>query len=206
MKSTCLLIMSVLTPAALLAAGCHAPPQPETHTVARVTVETPDEYEQLWQAATDTLQRHWFRPDRQDRREGVITTHPDTSAHWFEWWRPQPQPAYYWGEANLHTIQRQATVRIRPSDEQGTCTLDVLIDRYQYSLEERQIDNPAVALRLYSSAAPTTSGQMVKPAESSHWIHLGRDEQMECALLASILRRYGKTTVGDTTPEELTEK
>jgi len=200
-RARTLLVLAVVS-IGLPAAGCHKPASPGTPTVARVTAQTPDDYQELFQAVADTLRRYYLPPDRQDRGRGVITTHPVTSAHWFEWWRPQPQPAYLWSEANLHNIRRQATVHIHPTDEQGTCELDVQIDRYRQSLEERQIDNPAAVLRLYSSAAPTVSGQSLKPDESADWIHLGRDQRMERAVLAAILRRYGTTTVADTWPDQ----
>ncbi len=202
-----------------LSAGCHAPAQPPGPTVARITAETPDEYEQLFTAAEDTLRFHYFQPDRTDRQQGVITTHRDTTGNWFEFWRPQPQPVYYWVESNLHAIQRQATVHIRPSDEQGTYQLDVQVDRYRYRLEERQVDNAAGALRIFSSDAPTyfsrtlysTAAEASPEANaeisrSSYWIHLGRDEPMENAILAAIIRRYGRTVVTDTSPEELTAR
>jgi len=201
---------------ALLSAGCRAPGQPSAPTVAKITAETPDEYEQLFTAGEDTLRRYYLRPDRTGRLQGVITTHRDTSAGWFEFWRPQPQPAYYWAESNLHTIQRQATVHIRPIDEQGTYQVGVQVDRYRYSLEERQVDNAAGALRIFSNDAPTYLGRTLygtvaevgdggsaRLEDTSYWIRVGRDEPMENAILASIIRRYGRTVVTDTSPEQL---
>ena len=170
--------------------GCQAPAKPAEPTVARVTATSPEEYDLLWEAIGSALRRYYFQPDRQDRVAGIITTAPDTSANWFEFWRPQPQPAYYWAEANLQTIQRDAAVQIRPTDNPGTYHLDVRINRYRHSLEERQIDNPAAALRMYGSGTPTASGQIRKTQESSQWIPLGRDQPMEQAILAAILRRY----------------
>jgi hypothetical protein len=171
------------------AAGCQAPAQPVEPTAARLFVQTPAEHEELWQAATDVLREHYFLLDRQDRREGVITTLPETSANWFELYRPQPAPAYYWAEANLHTIQRQATVNIQPLVEPGAYEVDVEVQRYRFSLEERQVDNPAAALRLYSGAAPAAVGRRDVP-EDRYWIPLGRDAPYESRLLDSILERY----------------
>jgi hypothetical protein len=67
-----------------------------------------------------------------------------------------------------------------------------VVDRYQYSLEERQVDNPAAAQRLYGGLSPTaSSGRSEKQAESSRWIPRGRDEYLEQAILSNILKRYG---------------
>jgi hypothetical protein len=187
-----------------LAVGCQAPPQPAEPTVARLMVQTPDDHELLWQAASDVLREHYFQLDRQDRQEGVITTLPETTAIWFELWRPRPRPAYAWAEANLHTIQRQATINIRPVAEPDGYELGVEIQRYRFSLEERQVDSPAAAMRLYSGAAPTAVGRRVSPETDRYWIPLGRDAWYEAALLDAILGRYDWQVLdtAGTLPEE----
>lgn len=186
---------SVAVTAMLWATGCKAPIAPTTPTAMRVSVDSPEDFDTLWQATGKTLRKYYLEPDRQDRTEGVITTIPETTGVWFEPWRPQPQPAYAWWEANLHTIRRQATVTIRPVAE-PEYELVVEVNRFKYSLAERTVDNPAGALRLYSEAAPTTSGRMEKPSRTARWIPLGRDGWMEQAILTDILKRYpGKALV-----------
>lgn len=174
-----------------LGTGCSRPAEPDAPTVARVEAETPDSYSSLYESAADTLRENFFRLDRQDRREGVLTTHPETSASWFELWRPQPELGYYWLEANMSTIQRQATVRLLAQPTQpGAYDVDVEVQRLRYSLRERQIDNAAAALRLYSQDAPTTEGRTERPRDTGHWIPLGRDAFAEQRLLSTIISRY----------------
>ncbi|GMV98817.1 MAG: hypothetical protein HRF43_12915 [Phycisphaerae bacterium] len=175
----------------LASAGCSAPAEPSERTVARVTADSPERFERLWETAGDALRGYYFRLDRQDRLEGVITTYPETSAHFFEFWRPQPEPAYAWAESNLHTIQRQATITLKPAAA-GAYDLDVRVERMRYNLEERQIDNSAGALRMFSAEAPTMSGRMDSPSATGTWIPLGRDKLMEERLLNLILRRYDR--------------
>lgn len=199
MQTRWLLTGSAVAGTVLLSLGCQAPAQPTGPTLLDVTAATPEDYEYLFTTAEDTLRDHYLRPDRRDRLEGVITTHRDTTANWFEFWRPQPRNPYYWAEANTQTIQRQATVHIRPADEEGLYELDVQVDRYRYRLKERQVDNAALALRMFSSDAPTfvdrargdTGRGSPKLAETSYWVHLGRDEFLERKLATAILRRYG---------------
>lgn len=201
MRYSTLLVIGVSGVALL--AGCEAPDQPLAPTVARVQVDTPEAYEQLWLAAGNTLRSNYFRLDRQDRQSGVLTTFPETTAAGFEIWRPQPEPAYYWAEANMGTIQRRVTVEIDPApDEAGFYEVTVQVERLRYGLEERQIDNAAAALRLFSSAAPTTSGKMERPSETAQLIPLGRDEHMENRLLNQILTNYGGAVVTTTQPAE----
>jgi hypothetical protein len=158
--------------------------------MANVQVPAEGDREQLWQSIEDTLRDHYFELEREDRFTGIITTEPETSAQWFEFWRPQPQPDYYWWEANINTIQRKVEVHWTPLEEEEAINLRVRVDRFGYNLEERQIDNSAAALRLYSVGAPTISGETESAAESGYWSHLGRDEYMERLLLDKIRDRY----------------
>jgi len=160
----------------------------------RVSVAQPEDRDVLWTTACDTLRDRSFRLDRQDKANGVLTSFPETSAQGFELWRPQPQPAYYWWEANTQTVARQATVQLVPGEQANEIELDVKVERLRYRLEERQIDNAAGAMRLYSADAPTVSGERAKPSETGRWYSLGRDAHMERALLDRILRDYLKQT------------
>ena len=201
-KTTLRAMVLTLGGAALLA-GCRAPVEPTAPSLARETVADPDQFETLWQATDKTLRRYALEPDRQDRTEGVIVTRPETSAAWFEFWRPQPTPAfaassnrrtaavYAWWEANLQTIRRQAKVIIQPTTA-PEYQIAVEVERYRYSLGERQIDNPAAAMRLFGNLAPTeVTGRRQRQAESSRWLPLGRDGELEQAILTDILKRYG---------------
>jgi hypothetical protein len=172
--------------------GCQQPAQPAGPTVTRVSAPTADQYEHLWITISDVLRDHYFRLDREDRHEGVITTWPDTTANGFEFWRPQPKNAYYWWETNLNTIQREVTVKLTPAEQNGDYDLDVEVERYRFRLEERQITNSAAAMRLFSAAAPTFTGQMERPAESAYWISLGRDPIMEQGLIDKVVKRFSE--------------
>ncbi len=175
-------------------AGCQVPPQPTGPTLSTVPIQTPEQVNRLWESVENTLLAFNFDVDRRDRVSGIMTTYPETSTNWFELWRVQPAPAYYWWESNLHTIQRQTEVYIRQAPSPGSYELEVKVDRYRRSMEERQVDNAAAAMRLYSGQAPTLSGQMRTPAESSYWVRLGRDGHMEQAILDAIVKRYNKLT------------
>ncbi|MBI4578906.1 MAG: hypothetical protein HY718_04335 [Planctomycetes bacterium] len=174
----------------VLATGCQAPAEPAGPTVARVTIDSPDAYEALWQTADNTLRRYWLAPDRQDRVAGVMVSRAETTAAWFEFWRPQPKPAYAWWESNLHAVRRQATIHIEPQ-QKPEYEISVQVDRFQYSLEERQVDRAAGTLRLYSDVAPTASGRLEKPSQTGRWLPLGRDGEMEHDILQDILQHYG---------------
>ena len=199
------------------------PKEPTSPTQARVEVSSPEALESLWKSADKTLRDYAFEPDRKDRAEGVIVTRPETSAAWFEFWRPQPTPAYTWWESNLHPIRQQVTVTIQPVTAQSIADqpivtdqavkasqpvdsaaaseasamvsgylVTVVVDSYRYSLTERQIDNPAAALRMFSHLAPTETGQRERQSVAGRWLPLGRDGALEEAILQRILRHYNR--------------
>ena len=191
MKSAQTATLGTILCLAPILVGCQEPLQPTTPTVTRVTVDPPERYDVLWETVGDVLREHFFQLDRRDRQAGIITTSPETTANGFEFWRPQPKDPYYWWEANLHTIQRQVTVKLSPAEGVNAYDVDVQVDRLHHRLEERQITNAAAALRLYSGDAPTFGDPSDKPLESGRWIPIGRDQPMEQQLLATILDRFG---------------
>lgn len=183
-------------------AGCSAPPAATEPALARVAAQSPADYDHLWESVGNTLRDYAFRLDREDRQEGIITTYPETAAYFTEFWRPQSQNAYIALESNLHTVQNQAKVTIKPIEEAGAYDISVTVDRTRYSLEERQIDNSAAALRLFSSGAPTMSGRMERPTETAQWIPLGRDPFMEQSILTAILKNYARPVAATTQPAD----
>ena len=163
---------------------------------------TDEDVQPLWDTALAVLIKHDFRPDRQDRTAGIITTHPTTSMQWHEPWRQDVADSYSVGEASLHTIQRQATVRFirngrtqRPAagDEPRQTgvenwTLDVQVDVYRLSVPEYQITSSSSVIRSFSGDLPTVTGERVADARAARrWVPLGRDGAMEERLLTRIL-------------------
>jgi len=179
--------------AALLAClGCQQPIQPEGPTDTQLTGA---DFEQLWQTGLEVLRRYNFRPDRQDRRAGVITALPTTSAQWFEFWRPGVHGDFEAAEANLHTVRRQATIRILPAAEQGQLYVSVQVDVYRYAAPERQVTTASGALQIFGERLPTAEGRMEPLTEASYWVPLGRDGRLEDELLRRIAWQVGTDIV-----------
>jgi len=168
--------------------GCQQPIQPEGPSATQLTGA---DFEQLWQTGLEVLRRYNFRPDRQDRRAGVITTHPTTSAQWFEFWRPEVGGDFQAAEANLHTVRRQATVHIRPAAEQGQIYVSTQVDVYRYSAPERQVTTASGALQIFGEKLPTAEGEMGPQAAAAYWVPLGRDSRLEDELLRRIAWHVG---------------
>jgi len=182
-----------IVPAGLLVAtmGCREPMAPTGPTVARVVVADEAQFEHLWETTADVLRAHNLWPDRQDRAARVITTFPDTSPSWFEFWRPFPSSDFGRLEANVQTVRRQAEVRFAPVEAGQEYEMSVRVDVERYNLLERQATDAASAFQMFGAKLPTVEGRTEPRQSGAYWSLLGRDEAMELALLDRILRRYG---------------
>ncbi len=183
----------LLAPALLaLQVGCEKPVQPERLTAAPIYSE---ELEQLWEATLSVLLKHDFLPQRQDRAMGIITTRPATSRQYGEFWRQDVDPtdSYSMAEANLHAIQRQATVRFVRSEPDWQ--LEVQVDVFRLSRPESQVTTASSAIQAFSGVLPTTQGQTSRdPRTRKQWVLLGRDQDMEERLLDRILAAAARRT------------
>lgn len=177
--------------AAGVLAGCHEPAPPSGPSVARVSVGDEAEFDRLWETAADVLRAHNFWPDRQDRAARLIRTYPDTSASWFEVWRPFPTSDYGRMESNVQTVRREVTVQFTPESSAGEYEMSVQVDVSRYSVIERQATDAASAFQLFGARLPTAEGRMEPRQAGALWLPLGRDETLELALIDRILRRYG---------------
>jgi len=187
MKALPLLLPMVV----VLLAGCVAdPPMDYGPVQADVIVTDEVDFDYLWDVTLRVLRRSNLRPDRQDRREGIITTMPITSQQWFELWRHDAMGPYQWAEASMHTIQRLAVVKISRRPEPGRFRVNVKVDVFRHSAPERQVTIASGALLIYSQKLPTEQGEQLERHEDLHWVHLGRDPEMEGALLKRILVQY----------------
>lgn len=177
--------------AAAACLGCHEPGAPAGPTVARVTAADEQEFDRLWDSTADVLRAHNLWPDRQDRLSRVITTFPDTSPQYWEFWRPFPTSDFARLEANIGTVRRQAEVRFAATAQANEYDLSVRVDVERYCLAERQATDAASAFQLFGAKLPTAEGRAEPGQADAYWLPIGRDGQMESALLDRILRRYG---------------
>jgi len=190
-----------LTLLGLLAAGCHQPAQPTQPTATEVVVSDVDEFDLLWRTAVRALERHQFQVDRQDRHAGIITTFPETAPQWFEFWRRDFSDPYSTLESSLHTIRRQATVRVVRTEGEKRYRVEVEVRVSRWSAPERQVTTASGAMRMFSREMPTTEGLMPEEAEPPHWVDLGRDPVLEKKLLQAILDLYAPPAPAFEQPE-----
>ncbi len=147
--------------------------------------------DELWSVCEGVLRKHGFRLDRMDRRAGILTTHPETSQHFFEIWRKDVATAYDFWEASLHTIRRSVEIQTEPDAAKGETRLTVTVKRERFSAPDRQFNNSIGALQFYRNTLPSLETGAKLTAADDEWIEDGRDLAMEKRLLEMIVARAG---------------
>lgn len=177
----------------LLIANCAAP-RPASYVSTRLVdpLLVADGGDRIWSAAQDVLRASRFRLDRVDRLEGVITTWPNTSQHYFELWRSDVKTGWDFWEATLNLIRRRAEIRLNSSDSGEGVSLMVRVYKQRLSSPDRQFNSSGAAYQFFGDNLPSTTGKAIRPEVDDRWIDLRRDHALEDALLKSILSRAGK--------------
>jgi len=82
-------------------------------------------FETLWIASRRTLKRYNFKVDRQDRRDGLMTTTALQGSQMFEFWRKDGATWYNRRENTLQPMMRAVKVNVVPI--QGTDRYDLAV-------------------------------------------------------------------------------
>ncbi len=147
-----------------------------------------DDYDSAWDEIVEVLREHYFIPDRQDRRTGIIITHPCVSQQWFEFWRDDARGWYQWAESSLHTIRRIAEIRFIPKGN-DKIEIKVKVTVQRKNQPQRQATTASGAIQAFRQDVPTYTGKPLKPSEMTEWTNLGEDVKLEEYLLAQIHKR-----------------
>jgi hypothetical protein len=178
---------------------------------------TPQEknFQSVWRAGRDVLRDAGFEIDRQDRREGVITTYATPGQHFFELWRDDSPTFFHFRENTVQTILRAARVQVSRIPNTDRYRFDVEVRMARTTREPEQLTNSAQVRELHSGTAPgmrygeASAGRPGKgdtytlenPAQlkfsdlrieespSTDLVPLGRDGDLEAVLARHIYRR-----------------
>lgn len=172
-----------------LAGACQQPVQPDGPTRSVVQAADDEQFHRLWEACQAVLRRHRFKIDRKDLRAGLITTLPQTSQTFLEFWRHDVDTPYDLAESSMRTVRRSVTMQISEPQDGGEYSLDVTVHKEYQHTTERQINNAAAALRIFSADLPTAAGKQFDPATDITWTSAGRDGAMERRLADLVLER-----------------
>jgi hypothetical protein len=203
------LVISGLLAAAVLG-GCG----PEAVDIDNPITVATDEYDRVFEASVEVLRDHRFVVNRQDRRFGLVSTHPRIASSVFEPWYDDNTTFDQAGANTINHQRRTAFVRIEPAgtprlqddpvellafptwSDEYQLRVEVLVERRQ--LPDRQLTTAAVTGTLYPRYAGSRERGVVteRGYEDSHWRPVGRDELLERRLVFDILSRAELTVPG----------
>ncbi|UCE62248.1 MAG: hypothetical protein JSU63_11150 [Phycisphaerales bacterium] len=150
-----------------------------------------EQADRVWDAVRDTLRRHRFRLDRVDRRAGVITTMPEMSQHFFEFWRKDVATRHDFWEATLNPIRRWVEVRVTRGEDDQWDRLAVLVHKQRLSSPDRQFNSTGAAYQYFGDSLPSTTGLVQVTPEDDRWLTLDDDEAMADYLLGRFIDEAG---------------
>ena len=177
-----------------LAAGCAshpptpAPPEnPATADPSYWLAQPPstsvvsDEFLPLWRACRQAAIGSSFTIDRVDFRGGLMTTLPQISRQFFEFWRNDTATFYDSVQSSLDTVRRTVRFEVRRRDDgKFEAVPKVLVERF--SLAERRVTS--VARFAENFATDRTDGSRTRDRfggelPDMYWYATGRDAALE---------------------------
>jgi len=160
-------------------------------------IEPSEQADQLWEAVQETLRRGRFQLDRVDRQAWVITTLPEASQHFFEFWRHDVDTRRDAWEATLNPMRRWVEVSLTREGDGPWAQLAVVVHKERLSSPDRQFNSSGSAYQYFGEGLPSTTGKSRVTAKEDHWLDCGRDPAMEDYLLRKIMEPPAKSPVSD---------
>lgn len=153
------------------------------------TVQIPAAHRDLvWERAVDTLNRYHFTVARESKLEGVIETQYRAGSNLLEPWHPDSLGFENRLESTLQSIRRRVFVTLQSSGP-GVVTVSVRADKEIEDLPGLAANYEGGATFSDSRPLDRDLNQVVGQTGQSRWIYLGRDSELEHALLSQI--RHG---------------
>ena len=156
-------------------------------------------FQALWEASRTVLKKYGFPLDRQDRRDGVITTEAVAGGHLFEFWRKDAATVFSYKENTVQTIMRAAKVvihRIKDSDDEFDFTVEVFMARMNRPQPQLTNSSQTMTMRM-AQVRRLKFGDLrnerqadreeIADARRDQVVLLGRDSDLE-ALIAGDIR------------------
>jgi hypothetical protein len=173
--------------------GCAKSRNVETSVPRTVNVAVESaEADRWWEAAQELLRRRGFRLDRVDRRAAVITTLPEVSQHWFEFWRRDVATATDYWQATLNPVRRWAEIRFTSASGEGESAsaiwtdVAIVVHKERLTCPDRQFNCSAAAYQFFGESLPSTTGAIKVTVEEDRWLAEGRDAALETRLLQDL--------------------
>ncbi len=150
-------------------------------------------YEVMWREALNLLMNLGFRPDRQDYRQGIITTFPQSSSDVVKFWAPDDAPLKSSAESTVNFYRRSIRLTIEPQQNRRyyQIAVQVIVERRTNPVET--IGGP---IRTGSSAFSRRSIGLLsdyqledKAEEAALWYVVGREPAYEKLVLDKLFKK-----------------
>ena len=151
------------------------------------------DFHKLWDSCKGELYVRLFPVDREQYRDGLLTSEPVVSKQFFELWRTDAVNLHDVAESSLGTVRRTVHFEVsRQPDGSYDMVPKVLVERFE-STERRltainQYHESFSAPRAYSDV-PDESG--APAGGSDYWYPIRRDTALEKDIADSIRKRLG---------------
>ena len=199
---------SLLVLITLLAGCAHQPPattRPSIATTqpsywlaqpASVHISSPD-FNRLWKSCEEAARSYGFSLDRQDYRDGVLTTMPLISKQWFEVWRDDVLTPGDLANSSINAFRRTIHFTFRRQQD-GTFDVTPAIVIERQVIVEHPI---AASVYLRNAFRDTLGTRLVGNAEADeglmypgdYWYATGRDTVLEKAVAKTVEHWMKKT-------------
>lgn len=150
-----------------------------------------DHFQALWDACRESARNRFFNIDRDDYREGLLTTVPVISEQFFEPWRRDVGDGTELLQSSLATVRRTLRFEFERNGDSWTMTPKVVVERY--SLAERRITSVTQYRTIVQgSVEPDRPGPDGTRIPNSYWYAIGRDTALEKTLADEIHGRIAE--------------
>jgi hypothetical protein len=153
------------------------------------------DFDALWESSKSVARSYLFAIDREDFRDGLITTEPMVSKQVWELWRPDTGTLAGAMENSLATIRRTLRFEIDRDEQTGafTVTPKVLVERLAI-LERRVTSTLQYRAAVMGTAAPSRysiarDDTAILDLPPRYWYPIGRDTRMEQQVAARLRDR-----------------
>ena len=147
-----------------------------------------DDFDELWNACRWVTRARSFTVDRSDFRSGLLTSFPQVSKQFFEFWRNDAGTLPAVMESSIATVRRTVRFELRRrEDGEYEAVPRVLVERY--SLAERRVTSVARYAEIFtienvegSRARDKLGGDL----PDAYWYAVGRDTPLELQMAADV--------------------
>ena len=173
-------------------AGCHAPGRfsGSPHPVANPLGVRAVSDDGIWERTVDVLHDYKFQIAREDRLARVIETDYKVGSGCLEPWHHDSVGPANRLESTLQSVRRRVRITLMPVDATGNYTVTVEAFKETEDLPGLAANSPGAATFQESTPLQRDLNPVVGQSRPSGWIPVGRDFDLEQAILASLSQAY----------------